>query len=135
MRMAGSGDPALHSTWLFAGGFFGAGAGGFFGGAGTRGGGFGFAAFDGRVAFRFLARGGGSLALFRGVEFHAGAARFGKADGDGLFARPDVAAAAFERAHLFANEFAGLGGRFFSGAGVFARAFFGSGFGHESKGL
>lgn len=83
----------------------------------------------------FLASSSGGLAFFGCAEVDAGATSFGKAYGDGLLAGADASAAAFEGAHFFAHEFAGLGGGFLSGASVSAGAFFRCCFGHESKGL
>jgi hypothetical protein len=67
-----------------------------------------FAISDCRVARRLPSHRPGLS--FGVAQFDAGSAGFGKPDGDGLLAGPDIPAALFELVHFLPDKFARLGG-------------------------
>src|SRR5581483_11737945 len=66
-----------------------------------------------QIAFRPLASRFGGPPLFRWRQFDPGAARLREADSDSLFGGSGAVLALPDVLHLFADEFAGLGGRRF----------------------
>ncbi len=87
-----------------------------------------FALPFGRILGRFATRARRHRALFRWRQFHSGPARFGKADGDGLFGIAGAMFAGPDFIYFLTDEFAGLSRWGFAlplgGGGTFEGGFF-----------